>query len=124
MTKVDVVAEYEGINQLPDILLAIVARHRAFKELLSDLCKLSLDNGLFLIFRLAVAYIAYKKRETSDCNRLLGFIHYFNLVIKVGLDVHASAVKHTGCAGFQRTRLRTVLSDPYTLAPAKPCSSH
>ena len=75
MAEFNIVTKYEGIYQLPHVLLAVIAGDRAFEEFLSDFSEFSLNYGLFLVFGLTVADVADEEGESSDCNRLLSLIH-------------------------------------------------
>ncbi len=75
MAEINIVTKYERVDQLPHVLLAVVAGDRAFEELLSDFGEFSLHDGLLLIFGLTVADVTNEEGESSDCNRLLSLIH-------------------------------------------------
>ena len=63
MPEIYIVTKNVRVNQLPHIFLLVVARDPSVLELASDLCHLSEDNFLLLIFCLAVADVPYVEGE-------------------------------------------------------------
>lgn len=81
MSKVYIVPEDVGVDELPDVLLLIVATDALVLELASDLCHLLINYLLLLVLCLTVSDVSDVKRETA--HRVLLVICHFGITILI-----------------------------------------
>jgi len=66
VAKVDLVPENVRVNQLPDILLAIIGTQTAFGKLGADFRHFEMNDPVLLLLVLGVAHVANEQGETTD----------------------------------------------------------
>ena len=71
VAEVDVVAHHVDVDELPDVLLLVIATDSLVLELASNLGHLLINNFLLLFFCLAVSDVANIHRKTAHCILLI-----------------------------------------------------